>query len=633
MRQWVVLLLAVVVLVWGGQARAELALTHEGPAPLELKPADGDLRATFRVVNRGAEPAHIEELGFRDGSETAPLVPRGLDVRFADGSRRTILLPGEGKDAVIRWAVPRDAPVRQLYAHVTVREHGGASAALGFRGAVDAPGGLLARPLVLVVLLPLVGALALLVLGAGHARRVVLATGGSGLALVAWIATRFDPTRTRFDGGGGYQFLERSALGGGVEWALGLDGLSLVVLILLPALLIVAAGLGEARAEQPRDKTWSLVLLAFVGLQLSVVAVDAALVAGGLALAAVTTSATLAARASERRRRAALRAIVLLLLGSGLVLAAVFVGSGRSGALHLDGSAAARTFSLLELAATSIASPGAAAICVVLLIVGGALLCGAAPAQGWLATLADCLPQPVAVALGAALPATAGYALLRLTYVLSPRGVAWAAPTIATVGACVIVIGALAALGERDIKRFAAHVHGAQAGLLLLALAGLTAAAVQGFIVVIVARAIVFAAWQGLSPQLESPRPGKMPAVVVMLFVLVAAASMALPGTATFTGVAQAAVGALPSQPVAVALSLVALAVLAAAHGALYLRHREGLQAPAVVALPVELRPVAVVLVLLVAGGLGGRAWLTAVGASALDHAGWVNPPGLLEIV
>ncbi len=132
-----------------------------GKAPLELLPAQGELEARFTVENRGTEAVEIEELGFREGSETAPLVPAGLKASFADGSRRATLSPGASREAVVRWSVPKEPRVRQLYGHVQVAAHGASPKYIGFHADLDRSGGLLDHPLSLAILSPLLGALGL----------------------------------------------------------------------------------------------------------------------------------------------------------------------------------------------------------------------------------------------------------------------------------------------------------------------------------------------------------------------------------------------------------------------------------------------------------------------------------------
>ena len=82
-----------------------------------------------------------------------------------------------------------------------------------------------------ILALPLLGALACLLTGAQGARWIALATTLAALALCIglWLTYQI--------GGPQWQFVERVDLFGGFQWALGIDGIALMLIVLTAFLM------------------------------------------------------------------------------------------------------------------------------------------------------------------------------------------------------------------------------------------------------------------------------------------------------------------------------------------------------------------------------------------------------------
>ena len=80
--------------------------------------------------------------------------------------------------------------------------------------------------LTLLVAIPLVAGLLCLFVSANGARWIALIATLVDLALGAWLWAAFDPN------GAQWQFVENLPLGGGISWALGIDGIALVLIML-----------------------------------------------------------------------------------------------------------------------------------------------------------------------------------------------------------------------------------------------------------------------------------------------------------------------------------------------------------------------------------------------------------------
>ena len=594
-----------------------------GPAPARMVAEDGDWVTHFVVENVSGGPVQIQELRLLGGDEHDPLLPRGMKVAFTDGSPHGRLAAGESKEGIVRWSPPKGSEIPEIHGHLLVVMEGHADVALGFAAVLHGQTGA-QNPLLWWVLVPLLGAaIAFGVRGRGNLeRQLVFVVAAAQLAIGIWLAARFDPRFTRFDGASGYQWLERVLLSKqwGIEYALGVDGVSLSWLFVVPLTLLAALGLGSNGA---RRVPWHWLLALCASVSFGVVTLDLALWLGSWLLAVLFVVLTLMDDAALAKR-------VGVVLGVGIVLVAVSVvlSSGSIGSLWLlDGSHATRSFSLIDLSHAA-ARVGAAPILGLapmqvlypLLLVGCLVLMGAAPLHGWLSAVAARASAPVATVVIGALSSAAGYGLLRVAYTTLPSGVRWAAPATCAVGALVVLAGALASWVQKDRRALVADAIAAQTGFVLLAVGGLTAIGVQGAIVVLAGRAL-------LAPLLLGALGSESHVLGVDRGVGFAAV-VALPGTVGFVGVGLASLGALPKQPVWAFVALAALVILGAQLHRAAKVGREG-------ALPTSdaLGSVAVAAVLSLLLGVWPHPWLFRVDAGVLDLAARVNPPGLLEVV
>ncbi len=627
MRRWMALALALATLLLavGAAAAPPVVLRPaSGAAPAKMALEDGDWVAHFVVENRGTDPVQVEQLTLIEGDEKDPRLPRGMKVQFADGSPAARIEPGQAKEAIVRWSPPKGWSVPEIYGHVVASMEGHADVALGFAGVLHGQTGG-QNPLLWLVLLPLLGAVAVSVArskGKQLTRQLVLVVAAVQLAIALWLATRFDPQLTRFDGASGYQWIERVLLSRswGIEYAIGVDGLSLSWLVALP--LAVLSALGLEKGSQ-RPVPWAALLALDAALSFGVVSLDLSLWLASWLVAVVM--AVLALRASDVA--AARRAAVALGLGLGLVAVAVVVLSGHVGSLWLlDGSQATRSFSLLDLSHARVGAGGEllfglnpVQVIFPLFLLGSLLLLAAAPFHGWLTGAVRDAPAPVASMLAGALTSAAGYGLLRVTYTAMPQGVQWAAPATCGLGAVVVLCGSLAAWVRKDARLLAADGIASQGGFVLLAVGGLTAMGVQGAIVLLAGRVLI-------APILLGVARGRVLAVARGVGL---SATVALPGTVGFLGVALVALGTLARQPGFVIAALLAMIPL----GATLVKMFEGRTSDAQVPDKDSAGSIGFAAVLVLVLGLWPHPWLVRVDSGALDLAARVNPPGLLEVV
>jgi NAD(P)H-quinone oxidoreductase subunit 4 len=275
----------------------------------------------------------------------------------------------------------------------------------------------------------------------------------------------------------------------GLSLELGLDGLSLP-LVLLAALLTLMAVLASP-AEQGRPRLYyALILATNLGVVGAFLARNALLFVLAFELVLIPTTLLVAIWGGERRAGAAVR---FLLYGavSGLSLLAAVLAFGWFGQ-GAAGAGSAVDFSYGALAATPL--PASAQRWVLaLLLLGFGIKLPVVPLHGWQPISYAEAPAPVVMLLGGVVSKLGAYGLLRFGVELLPE--AWLAfsPWIAAAGAVSAVYGALNAIAATDIRRLMAYSSLGHMGLLVLALAAATPLSLQGAVAQVLAHGLIVA--------------------------------------------------------------------------------------------------------------------------------------------
>ncbi len=630
-----VALVALLVLVFVGRAASAGPIelrAKTGSLPIELLPQGGSFAARLVVENRGTEPAKLE-LSLREGGETDPRLPIGMRARFVDGDKIALLKPGEQREIEVDLPI-RSRRMHEVYGHVLVQTDDHPQLAAGFHAALPAgEAGPVGRHLSLILLVPLLGALLLLLFRdrVEKARTIWVGASAGQVALWVWAVSRFDPFHTRFAGGEGLQLVERITLLRtlGIEYAVGVDGTTLAVAISVALTGLLAALL----SEDARAGAASLLMVS--GVTGALVSLDLALMLAFWLVALIAT--VLALGASDRNL--ARGAAVVLGLGFLLVGFAVWQIAGTATpALGLEGAAVPRVFSLIELSHGGFVPRGATLlgahpikVVYTCLFLGSALTLGVGPFGAWLAAASARVPASLTLLLGGGLTLLGVHALYRVGFATLPTGAAWAAPAVAAFGVGATVYSSLVALASDDARRFPALALSASAGAILVGAASLTAAGLEGALLVALCRGLTLALCLGVL-SMRRTAPGSQ--LVTGLGVVAWVAAAVGPGTLAFSGVLSSVVGALPTLR-GLALAEAFAWVLLAAAAVQSFRRTFVSAGDASQALPPEREMSAVLTaaILLLVLGLWPRPLLRLIDSSCLDHAQRVNPPGALEVV
>jgi NADH-quinone oxidoreductase subunit M len=328
-------------------------------------------------------------------------------------------------------------------------------------------------PLVsLVTFLPLLGAVLLVFIRAGSARTVrTVALSASLLTLAASLALFFG-----FDGGSGLpEFVERASwLGRGLDYHVGVDGISLF-LVLLAAFLTPLALLSSWRAIDDRVKEFSLFMLF---LETGMIGV---FVSMNLFLFYVFWEAMLIPMyfligiwGGRRRVYATMKFVLFTMFGSLLMLVAIFV-------LHAAYYRATGGYSLTiaDLAATSFA-PGLQTWLFLAFALAFAIKIPLFPLHTWLPDAHVEAPTAGSVLLAAVLLKMGAYGFVRLGLSLFPQAAAAFAPALSILAVIGIIYGGLMALVQKDMKSLVAYSSVSHMGLIMLAVFSLNFEAMEG---------------------------------------------------------------------------------------------------------------------------------------------------------
>ena len=345
----------------------------------------------------------------------------------------------------------------------------------------------------------------------------------------------------------------------GLDYALGVDGLSLPLVLINGALTLVSAVITRDIDKRPR--------LYFAMLLLISGAVNGAFLAENLLLfflfyelELIPLWLLISVWGGVNRAYAATKFLVFT-AASGMLILGAFLGLAL-----LTGSV---DFSLTPVLSDRLAMGGQ-------LLLLGALLVGfgikipLVPLHNWLPDAHTQASTPVSVLLAGVLLKLGTYGLLRFGLQLFPEAWAKLAPALAIWAAVSVLYGSMAAIAQTDMKRMVAYSSVGHMGYVLLAAAAATPVSLLGAVFQMVSHGLISAllfllvgivyrktgsrdleVLRGLlNPEKGLPLTGTLMTVAVM-------ASAGLPGMAGFISEFLVFRGSIGSFPLATLLSMV----------------------------------------------------------------------------
>ncbi|MBI5161209.1 MAG: NADH-quinone oxidoreductase subunit M [Micrococcales bacterium] len=362
--------------------------------------------------------------------------------------------------------------------------------------------------------------------------------------------------------------------GVGASYHVGVDGLS-TPLLLLTAVTFLACALWSLRdPDRPRQLAALFLFLQSVTVG-TFVAQDLILFFIFFDLSIVGMYFVIAGWGHGDRRRSALRFFLYTFLGS-LALLLGFI------ALYLGASP--RTFDIPELirAGSLAATPGLAIAALVAIVIGLAIKTPTIPFHTWLPPAHTDAPTTGSVVLAALLLKLGTYGFVRVAMPLLPEAWRALAPVVVAIGIVSVLLGALLALAQTNVKRMIAYTSINHMGYVVLAvgaagLAGTDAVAarlaITGAVVQMVSHGLITGALFFLAGALrdrggsyELGDYGGLAAVAPRysaMFAVAAFASLGIPGLSGFIAEFQIFAGSIGAAGV-VAVALPGILITAA---------------------------------------------------------------------
>ena len=385
-----------------------------------------------------------------------------------------------------------------------------------------------------VTFLPIVGAIFIALLhddeaGARNARWVALWATLITFAISLILVWRFDP------GSADFQFLEkRPWLGGAINYAMGVDGISLPFVILTTAVMPIAI-LASWTSIQSRVREY---MIAFLVLETLMVGTFCALdlvlfyvfFEGGL----IPMFLIIGVWGGPRRVYASFKFFLYTLAGSVLMLLAIMAMYWQAGTtdiptlLHHAFPRSLQTWAWFAfLASFAVKMP-------------------MWPFHTWLPDAHVEAPTAGSVILAAILLKLGGYGLLRFSLPMFPQASVDLAPLIYAMSVVAIVYTSLVALVQEDVKKLIAYSSVAHMGFVTMGLFAMTAQGVAGGIFQMISHGIVSAAlflcvgvvYDRMHTREIAAYGGlvnRMP-IYAFAFMVFTLANVGLPGTSGFVG-------------------------------------------------------------------------------------------------
>lgn len=411
--------------------------------------------------------------------------------------------------------------------------------------------------LTLLVLCPVAGLLAILLIPASRPQAIRVAAALSGLASVvvtALIAMAYDYGAT------GYQLVERVTWmpSVGIGWVAGIDGISLPLLVLTA--IVFSTGVLVMWELQERVKEYfAFMTLLVAGVFGVFVSLDLFFFLFFYEVAVLPMYLLIAIWGSTRKEYGAMKLTLYLLAGTALVVPAV---------LALSMASDAHTFDLTLLVAQDY-NRSFQIFIYPFLFLGFGVLAGIWPFHTWSPVGHVAAPTAVSMLHAGVLMKLGAYGILRVAMVLLPEGAQYWAGAAAVLATVNIVYGAFVALAQTDLKFVIGYSSVSHMGIVLLGLATLSVDGINGAVFQMfshgIMTALFFAAVGYIYDRYHTREIGRLGGlsrhvpVASAFFIVAALTGAGVPGFASFWAELLVFLGALRVYPVLAAIVVGAL--------------------------------------------------------------------------
>ena len=421
--------------------------------------------------------------------------------------------------------------------------------------------------LTVLVVVPAVAAIVLFALPASARRAtrpIALGVSLAELALAVVMAVRFDPGAS-----GDHQFgqVESWIPQIGASWAVGIDGIGLLLILLAVLLtpLVILAGWKDDDDPDRQMKYLGLILVLESFMVLVFSARDVFLFYVAFEAMLIPLYFLIGLFGGEQRRYAAVKFLVFSLVGGLVMLAGVI-------ALYGAGPGGSRGFLTDNLTGLTL-STTAERLIFLAFFFAFAIKAPMVPLHTWLPTVAQTARPGTTALLVAVLDKVGTFGMISLCLVLFPDSARWAAPVIIPFAVASIIYGALLAIGQKDMLRLVAYTSVSHFGVMVLGIFAFRQTALEGSAFYMLNHGLSTGALFLVVGFLIKRRGsaqiadfGGLQRVVPVLagtFLIIGLSALALPGLSPFVSEIMVLVGAYPAARAAVIVAIVGV-VLAA---------------------------------------------------------------------
>jgi len=399
-----------------------------------------------------------------------------------------------------------------------------------------------------LVLVPAVGALLVVCLPRRRPellKLVAVATSVVVGAMSLWLLKGFDASQ-----GAEMQFTSRadwiSDLG--VQWLLGIDGISLFLVVLTGVLFPIALLAVDPGHDDRAYYAWLLLLEA--GVMGVFCALDLVVFFLCFEVVLVPMYFLIGRWGHGNRAYAATKFFLYTMAGSSLML----VGILAVAFLHADATGSSITFDLVSIAEAQAIDATAARWIFAAFALAFAVKVPIFPLHTWLPDAHTEAPTAGSVILAGVLLKLGTYGFLRFGLYLFPEASHFFAPVFLTLGVVGIVYGAVVATMQRDLKRLVAYSSVAHLGFIVLGTFSLNTEGIEGGLLQMVNHGVSTGALFLLVGMIYERRHTrqidelgglqKAAPMMAAVFTLVMLSSIGLPGLNGFVGEFLVLVGA-----------------------------------------------------------------------------------------
>ena len=325
-----------------------------------------------------------------------------------------------------------------------------------------------------IIFLPLVGAAAIALIAPSRStvlKPVAVATSAATGALTLWLMAAFNANDS------GFQFIQLTGWVGsaGISWHVGVDGISLFLVVLTGVLFPIAIVACDPPHDPKAYYVWLLVLeTGCLGVFLSL---DLVLFFLFFEVVLIPMYFLIGSWGHDNRKYAATKFFLFTMLGSALML----VGMLALALLTARETGNDVTFNLLELAEEAGMLPTITARWIFLsFALAFAVKVPIFPVHTWLPDAHTEAPTAGSVILAGVMLKLGTYGLVRFGLYLFPEASRYFAPLLFTLGVIGILYGAVVATMQRDLKRLVAYSSVAHLGFIVLGIFSINTEGIEG---------------------------------------------------------------------------------------------------------------------------------------------------------